>query len=202
MDRLADTSLAFIDIETSGLDPHKHEILSFAAIVRSPLGDRAAHFKIRPEHIETAEAQALSVNGYTPEKWADAISTDVAAPAIEHALERSILVGHNVAFDIAFIREFLKKYRPESLQRLGRMRSLDTMTLAYEHLAPCGLDSLSLMDICNFLGISNEGEHDALTDVRRCMSVYDTLLRSSPIRRFLWRRTGPGREAQGRARKS
>ena len=80
----------------------------------------------------------------------------------------------NCSFDLDFLDEALR--RAKSPAKLSH-RKLDTYTLAYEHLAYKGLNSLSLDSICTFLGISNEGNHTALVDARRCREVWHTLLR-------------------------
>ena len=180
--------LCWLDTETTGLSAQKHEIIEFAA-VRETDGAEIC-FKIQPQHIETAHPKALEVNGYTEEAWSLAITP-------EEAVERIILfaqgcemapmyAGHNVSFDWRHLQSLF--------ERVGRIdewpfhyHSVDTMTLAREHLKPLGQRSISLDALCNTLGISNEGAHTALADVRRTMAVWNKLERATWLNRLRWK---------------
>jgi len=202
---LKDRPLAFIDVETTGLSYQKHEVIDVAVVflvedLRSDApwtrllhrhGPLAVwHTKVRPERIEDAESKALEVNGYRPEEWADAPPVSEIVDTLEALLTRSgadpIIVGHNVSFD----KDFLNA----TLQRAGRSQQVsyhmvDTVTLCYEHLVPCGLSSLSLDSVRRFLGISTEGSHAALKDALDALTVYTRLVRATPEDRAAWSKT-------------
>jgi DNA polymerase-3 subunit epsilon len=183
---LKDKRLAFIDTETTGLDPSRHEVIDFAAVIRSADGStERVSFKIRPEHLERADPKALEVNGYTPEGWAGAISQEEGARRMLDALNGCVIVGHNVGFDLDFIKATVTRHDKAGARKLP-YHKVDTVTLAYVVLAPYGLDKLSLESVCNFLGVTNEGAHTALADVERCMAVYDRLSRASWLDRLRW----------------
>jgi DNA polymerase III epsilon subunit family exonuclease len=173
---LREKPLAFIDVETTGLTPELHEVIEVAVILQRQDGTIDEwSTKVRPTRLEVAEPKALEVNGYAahPEKWADAPTFDQIADDLARRLGGAILVGHNVDFDFAFLREAFR--RCGSTFQMPH-RKLDTYTLAYEHLAPKGLDSLSLHAVCAFLKISNEDSHTALVDARRCREVWNWLV--------------------------
>lgn len=172
---LTEKPLAFIDCETTGLDPVAHEIIEIAIIKEWPDGRiHEWHTKVRPQVLRAAEPIALRVNGFAddPDQWDGAPEFADVAPLIAARLDGCLIIGHNVAFDLGFLKEALKK--AGSKARIPH-RKLDTYTLAYEHLAHKGLNSLSLDSVCTFLGISNEGNHTALVDARRCREVWHTL---------------------------
>lgn len=167
---LSQKALAFIDTETTGLDPDLNDVIEFAVIRVTPEGgEKRWQTKIKPENIETAHPKALEVNGYTEEKWADAPSMADAGPTIVEILRNSVLVGHNVSFDEAMLKANLKRAGVS-----GRIpyHKVDTVTLAYEHLVPYGLESLSLDNIRKFLGWSLEGAHTAMQDVEDARKLY------------------------------
>jgi DNA polymerase III epsilon subunit-like protein len=67
---MREKKLAFIDLETTGMDPLKHEIIEIGCLL-AKLDDKGQYvelesfeLKVKPEHIETAEQEALRVNGY------------------------------------------------------------------------------------------------------------------------------------------
>jgi DNA polymerase-3 subunit epsilon len=180
--KLKDQRLAFIDTETSGLDPTVHEILEFAVQFE---GASPVHFKIRPRRIDKAEPKALEVNGYKPENWLDALEPEVAAQQIAEWLKDCVIVGHNVGFDMSFIKAFLKEMNVEA--KIG-YHLIDTVTLAYEHLVPCGLESLSLKNVCLFLGIPPEPDvHEAANGALKVQAVYSNLVRATWWDRLGWK---------------
>jgi len=169
---LKDRPLAFIDTETTGLDPRAQEVLEVAVLLERPDGTLDEWCtKVRPQSLKTAETKALEINGYLahPEKWDSAPSFAEIAPELVRRLDDAVLVGHNVGFDLDFLQEAL--IRCGNKARLP-YHKLDTVTLAYVKLVPQGLTSLSLDSIRNFLGWSKENAHTALVDARDCRRLY------------------------------
>lgn len=172
--RLYRKPLCFIDTETTGLEPDLHEVIEFAVIRVDPVSGSQTSWstKIKPEHIERAHPKALEVNGYTPEEWADAPLMSEVGHRIVELLRDGILVGHNCSFDEAMLKASLKRAGVE-----GRIpyHKVDTVTLAYEHLVPYGLPSLSLDNIRRFLGWSLDGAHTAMQDAEDAKRLYEIL---------------------------
>lgn len=188
---LPDRLFACIDVETSGLDPNTNEILEFAGKLVRPrdfVVIKDLYFKVKPLHIETAHPKALQVNGYTPEKWADAIDPAEAAERIASFCEGAVILGHNPRFDIGFINALLRRYQ---IEKHIDYHVVDTVTLAIEHLVPLGLDSVSLVNVCKFLGIPNDDAHTAMGDVNRCLQVYQKLARATCWDRWRWGHSRP-----------
>lgn len=115
-------NLVFLDLETTGLDPHVHEILEVAFIVRNPEPSPTAtdmlettfHFALNINERH-ADERALEVNRYW-ERWKKpvneggfpAVQTDEwAAGVFLNHLRDAIIVGNNVQFDVRFIERFL-----------------------------------------------------------------------------------------------
>lgn len=176
--------LVFVDIETTGLDPTVHEIIEIAIL---PLKGPVWQTKIKPEHIEKASPKALEINGYQdhPEDWDDAPNFKLIAPEITMRLKETMICGQNIQFDMGFVRSLFKRH---GLLLKGVPYSwVDTVTLAYEHLVPLGVPDLKLGTICDFLGISNEGQHTAAADVYRTRKAYLKMLRAGGLKRLWWR---------------
>ena len=169
--------IAFIDLETSGLDPARHEILEIGVIRVQGVGfaeiDRT-DVRVHPRHIETADPAALAINGYSAKAWEDAASLAEALEWIAPLLDGVVLAGHNVAFDKAFLDAAWRDTgvtRPEMDHHV-----LDTATFAWP-LAAAGLvDSLSLAPVCAALGIDDRDPHRALADADRSLDVARILL--------------------------
>lgn len=194
-----------IDIETTGLDPDFHEILSIAIL---PLDSNYEirrdvfpfEMTLRPEHPERADPKALAVNGFKMQ--------DVLANGIDkiHAIDLLLAwieklnigysrsgrmrckirpLGHNYAFDRSFIKKWLGS---EEYDNQFDYHYTDSM-IAGEFINDCysmkGEDvpfmQTSLNHMCKRFHISNEGAHNALKDCIRCTALYRAILRSTPI---------------------
>lgn len=167
---LGEKPIVFLDVETTGLDPHTHEIIEFAAIK----GSEVLCIKIKPLHIETAQPRALEVNGYTEAEWETALDIRVAGPMIAGFVKDCVLCAYNARFDIGFVNRLLEKAVVP-----GRYdyHVIDPLTLAYVNLVPKGLKSLSLKNVCLFLGLEPEPEkHRALAGATLCRDVYNALI--------------------------
>lgn len=168
----------YLDTETTGLDPSKHEIIELAIVVEEiPESPNEAGKilqkwirKIRPLHIETAHPKALEVNGYTPEAWEGAATFAELANEIAALLASTgCLVGHNIRFDTSFLEaEFARL----NLGVRIPYHQIDTVTMAYAAWNWSGKGpGLSLDKLRNHLGISMVGSHSALKDTLDCRQV-------------------------------
>lgn len=169
----------YVDTETTDLEEgtDKGELLEVAIIreeLSPPYTQRGVITdiwvkKILPKHIETASADALRVNGYTPEKWADAVPLESVADELVSKLKNATWVGHNPTFDRDFILDSLKRLgKDPKIQR----RLIDTTTTAYVAWGLDGELKLSLDNLRDHLGISKEGAHGALKDAQDCREVF------------------------------
>ena len=190
MDLTKEKIICFIDCETTGLDPNYHEIIEFYGMKYYHSNSRGLIFiedlyhKIKPIHIDRIDPQAVQVNGYCKYKWEKAIPQDIASSSISSFLQGHILCGHNVNFDVSFLRNLLYSYGFTGV--LSR-NHIDTKTLAYEHLVPCGLKGLSMDKIRNFMGWDVHRTHNAKQDVIDVFRLYRATHKSSIIKRMYWR---------------
>lgn len=176
-----------VDTETTGLDPKENEILELAIVGLD--GDVLLHTKVKPVRIETANERALEINNYNEADWADAPTFDEIKDKVVELLENRIFIGQNPQFDRNFLVEALDRVGVEKAYRKVDYHTIDTITLAWEHLAPCGLNRLNLEAICEFLGIplDREKRHGALADAQATRTVYLMILRATEEQRMAWR---------------
>lgn len=164
--------LAFVDCETTGLDPAVHEIIELAVVWVDPAtwevqGELA--LLVRPERIGDADPDALQLNRYNPEAWESATSLQDAMAQIEPLLKGAQLAGHNVGFDRGFLERAWAQVgsRPVDLSH----HLLDTATLAWPLFAADVIGSLSLSVVCEHLGVDRGEPHWALDDARASLGV-------------------------------
>ena len=180
----------FVDIETTGLDPSKHEMTQFACVtVRDGQIISEINKKIKPQNLENASPKALEISGYSDEAWADAAPIGDCVEDIYSAIRGRIFVAHNASFDYSFLHKAFTD-AGMIMTRPAYFMSIDTMGLAHANLEPFGLENLKLKTVCEFLNIPNEGAHDALIDAHRCRLVFDKIYRPSLIDKAKWSITG------------
>ena len=179
-------NLAFIDTETTGLNPDRHEVIEFACIIvrqierpgRGPETEIVEEFeiKIKPEHIENAEETALRINGYTEEDWIFAIDAKNAWEHIAKKVAGCNMVSHNITFDHAFVTKSLEKYNVENTFHFHK---IDTISMAFARLYDRpDVQKFSLRALCDFFKVENSKAHTALADTRALYEVYKKMMQS------------------------
>lgn len=177
-------NLAFIDTETTGTDPNKHEIIELAVIIarqvpREGKGPKLeiieeCEWKIKPMHLETAEEQALRVNGYNEVDWMFASELKPVMEQFAKKTQSCSFVSHNLVFDYAFVQKAFEETGVESLMHYAKM---DTISMAFARLydAPQA-DKFSLRALCELLKVDNTKAHTALADTRALVDCYRKMM--------------------------
>ncbi|HAS80482.1 MAG: polymerase III epsilon subunit protein [Candidatus Nomurabacteria bacterium GW2011_GWE1_32_28] len=169
-------NLAFIDIETTGLDVINHEIIEIGCVITTPRLRVIEKFelKIKPEHIENADPVALKINHYKEEDWKHSHSLLDAMKILSKKVEDSIMVGQNVSFDSGFLEyNFLKI----GLKNTMHYHKLDTISIAWSKLHNKSyITHLSLRELCKYFDIKNERPHSALSDAYATYELYKKLM--------------------------
>ncbi len=126
--------IVILDTETGGLDPLEHSLMSVGLVTGD--GERRLELHVAEPDIRTTP-RALEVNRLDP-AWirAHGLPPAAAVEAIEGFLNalpvpRPVLVaGHNVAFDVAFLRRLYRQAGRPLPEDFGH-RTIDTHTLLW-----------------------------------------------------------------------
>lgn len=175
---------AFVDIETTGLDPDVHEIISIGCIIGEWQNESTIkvaekfELKIKPEFIERAHERSLRVNKYTQEDWNDAISLSKALEQFAKKTDGAIMVSHNVSFDASFLD---KAFKMTNIQPTMHYHKLDTISLAYAVLKDTDVKRYSLQYLCDYFEIKNNNPHTALSDTEALFALFLKLMHSSVV---------------------
>jgi DNA polymerase III epsilon subunit-like protein len=178
-----------VDVEASGVEAHKHSIVSLGALdLMNPTNRFYMECRVWDgAHISD---EALEVNGFTkaqitdPSKPSEADLVHAFLKWSENLSNRTI-AGQNPSFD----RDFVKY----ACERAGHTawpfahRTIDTHTLAYMHMVNRGLvppidpvhhrSALNLDAVLNYCGIPEEPQpHNALTGALSHAEVIARLL--------------------------
>jgi len=169
-------NLAFVDIETTGLDIIEHEIIEIGCVLTTPDLKVIEEFelKIKPEHIENANPASLKVNHYKAEDWEEALTLRAAMKIFSEKVKDCIMVGQNIAFDSGFIEHAFSKLNITNSMHYHR---LDTISIAWAKLHnDKDLEHFSLREMCLRFGIKNEHAHTGLSDARATYELYKKLM--------------------------
>lgn len=172
-----DRNLAFIDLEMTGLDLSKHEILEIACVLvdsRTLKIVKERVWNIKPKKIDAADPQSLALINY------EKIDDEVERIEIEQALiefiefaKEATLIGFNTAFDWSFLFRDLEKYH---IQPVVDYHILDIQILAYLHFQNRTQPKrLSLRAVARKLKISVPDIHGALADSRATYEIFKIL---------------------------
>lgn len=170
--------LAFIDIETTGLDPERHEIWEVGYILRNEGGSRETGFQLTVD-LENADAGGLDVGkffsrhclGGEAVRWP--MAEQEARALLLRDLKGAVLIGNNVAFDAAFLRKFLGSAP-------WHYHVVDIKALAMGRLAGTPFGRVSppwdTAEILETIGLPVVKKHEALADAHQAMAVYDWIM--------------------------
>jgi len=169
-------NLAFIDIETTGLNMIEHEIIEIGCVIADQKLNVLEEFelKIKPEHIENADKTALKINHYNKEDWEAGYSLEDAMKIFSEKVKDCIMIGQNVAFDSSFIEYSLAKLKSANTMHYHKLDTI-SITWAKLHKKP-DLDRFSLREMCKLFGIENKNPHSALSDARATFELYKKLM--------------------------
>ena len=127
---MSNPPIAFVDTETTGLDPFIHDPWEIAVIHRVDGHDTEHVFRILPD-ISNAEPKALEINRYfervtTPNwQWDD---RETAARRLYALLNGAVMVGSNPSFDAEMIAHLLGRYYAQP--KPWHYRTIDVAQLA------------------------------------------------------------------------
>nr|BDT32057.1 3'-5' exonuclease [Myxococcus sp. MH1] len=171
-------TLAFIDLETTGLDASRHEVLEVAVLrvdARSLKVLAEYETRVQPTRLADAHPEALAVCGYSDEEWRDALPLHEVLATVTPLLAGTLVAGHNTSFDWGFLVESYRRTEL-ALPRVDYHR-LDTASLAWPLLATGEVESLSLNTLAKRFGLHRPTPHRAMADARctlelaRCLAV-------------------------------
>tara|TARA_R100000353_G_scaffold159213_3_gene118641 strand:- start:709 stop:1278 length:570 start_codon:yes stop_codon:yes gene_type:complete len=165
--------LCFFDTETTGLNHNKHEIIEYSIIVHINDVEKFRRTRrVKPLRINEADPEALKINGFDPRKWINPEHPNKTADFFTELIYQypeMIFVGHNVQFDLAFLKKLCRDYHPNFWIK---NRYIDTKCLAIATLFPLGLKSAKLDEIRRFLDWTCINSHRAEKDCEDARDLF------------------------------
>lgn len=173
--------IAVTDLEFTGLDPDRHEIIEIGLVVLDPHTLetlREWEIYVAPQHMERADPEALKIAGYAPTAWHDATRGDIALMQfLEHT--RGTVFAAWGAMDWIFITKAMREHRLEPNNYFFKHpRDIWSICCALyqQRIQETGISNPSLSWFSEELGIPKEPTpHRALNGARQAVAVYKAL---------------------------
>jgi DNA polymerase III epsilon subunit-like protein len=171
-----DRPILFIDLEMTGLDVEKHEIVEIGALlVRQPDFKimNSYYTKVAPTHIETGDPKSLRVIRYAAKDWADAIPLKQALMELSEFAPNCMLAGWCVQNEWDFLNHALAE---NSLPYFYSHRLIEVFSLAYAHyFDDADMRFISLPSVSRALGVHID-QHKPDSDIRATYEIFRQLV--------------------------
>lgn len=162
----------FLDIETTGLDASRDEIIEVGAVfVRNGVVEREASWLIRPTQPVPAVITALT--GLSTEALAGAPSFEELRPQLVGLFDGATVVAHNALFEQSFLEGLL--------EGVPVLDSCELALILFPELRSHALDAL-----IRWAGLGSGSRHRALADAQDTLQVVRVMLAraKAPDRRW------------------
>jgi DNA polymerase III epsilon subunit family exonuclease len=159
-----------LDVETTGLDPKAGDDVIEIAAQKIHGRDVVGEFVTLVKTDRPIPAEATKVHGITQDDInREGKDVNAVIPELVEFIGASVIVGHNVQFDLGFINEHLKRQNLPALTN----QYLDTLDIAKRYLI---LASYRLSNVAAYLKVPQPSAHRALVDVITTREVFYKLI--------------------------
>lgn len=174
--------IVLTDIETTGLDPERNEIIEIGAVIfDSATLEVLEEFEIKVKPLYTSNSffleQAKMLNGYSEKEWEDAYPIYQALSVFSYKTKDCVFMSQNVTFDWSFLQE---RFKNDNIEHSLHYHHLDLSSMVFAKYLQFFTDSpdnLSLKNLCKIVGVEPEPEiHRALTGAKTAFEVYKKLV--------------------------
>lgn len=184
--------LAYLDLETTGVDARKHGVHQIAMILEVPGKDVVGiQYQVAPHPKAKIDLEALELGGIVEEDFMlypsqNEVHAELTAELKKYvdqynSKDKFTIVGYNNRqFDDGFFRAFFKQVGDQFFGSYFWANSIDVMVLATQALLPVrsGMKNFKLHTVAEELGISVDYTklHDAMYDIQLTRQIYKKLI--------------------------
>ena len=174
LDPLAALPLVFVDVETTGASPAYGDRVIELGIHRiEPGGELSADFQELVDPRRRLGAGITALTGITPDMLEGRPTFAAFAPAALALMRGGVIVGHNVRFDLGFLRGEFQRSGIDLDAELRRTPVLDTVRIARKKF---GRGGNGLQKLAARLGVPPTSAHRALADCHTTAAVFRHML--------------------------
>ncbi|AGK60629.1 exonuclease, DNA polymerase III, epsilon subunit family [Archaeoglobus sulfaticallidus PM70-1] len=172
---LEEAEYAVLDLETTGLNPKKDEIIAIAMIPMKGLKIQAKDCFYSLVKSDKFNYKSITFHGICPGDLHNAPRFEDVTGEILDRLEGRILVGYATLFDIDFLKRAFRKLRIKmSFERYVDVAELEAGILRKKGMAVSY--RLDLDAIMKTYSISIKGRHNALSDAYATARIFQKQL--------------------------
>lgn len=167
----------WFDIETTGLNPTKHGVIQFAALIEidGQVVDKL-EVKMQPQSGAEIEQSAIDTHGMTKADIAGFMPHEDGYDCIRVFFERNCdkfdkkdkfyPAGYNVRFDLDFLQAMFKRFDRFGIGSFVNWLAIDPLPMLYmmDYAGLLSLPDYKLATVCAHYGIKINA-HDALSDI-------------------------------------
>jgi len=158
------------DVETTGLDSNKDEIIEIGAC-KIKNGKIVEVFSTFVKPSKKIPAEITDLTGITDEMVKDAPTINYVLPDFYKFCYNATIVAHNLPFDMGFIHNVAKKFSYNF-----NNNTMDTLEISKKKIG--GLKNYKLGTIVEHLGVVLENAHRAVNDATATAKVFIKLMQN------------------------
>jgi DNA polymerase III epsilon subunit family exonuclease len=170
---LRDVALAFIDVETTGASAEYGDRVIEVGVVRYACGQKVAEYQQLVDPQRRISAGVIALTGITPDMVAGRPTFDQQLPAMLEMMRGAAVLGHNVRFDLSFLRKEFRRGGFDLVAALENAPVFDTVRIARRRF---GRGGNGLQRLASRLGIYPTCAHRALADAITTGEVFEKLM--------------------------
>lgn len=168
---LADVPLVFLDVETTGRQPHRSDRIVEISLLKVQGGEVIETFETLVDPQRQIPSAATAVNGIDMWKVMGKPSFEEILDGIKQVLtDQCVVVGHNIDFDLRFLNWETARAGREREQWMGL--SFCTLLLARKLYK---FENNKLVHVAQKLGVAAPDAHRAGADVATTIGVFDVI---------------------------
>jgi DNA polymerase III epsilon subunit family exonuclease len=170
---LRELPFAFVDLETTGASADfGHRVIEIG-VARVEGGRVTAQYEQLVDPQRRISAGVTALTGISQAMVDGKPTFSAELPRILDLMRGAIVVGHNVRFDLGFLRKEFRRGGQDIVQAIGDVPVLDTVRIARRRF---GRGGNGLQALAPRLGVKPTAAHRALADVITTVGVFEKLL--------------------------
>lgn len=173
IDTLHNTPIAVVDVETTGASADLGDRVIEIGVVRIERGERVAEYGQLIDPQRRINGGVIALTGITHAMVAGQPTFTQQLEPMMKVLAGAIVVGHNIRFDLQFLRKEMRKCGMELASALSNAPVFDTVRIARRRF---GRGGNGLQRLAPRLGIVPNIAHRALSDAQTTAAVLEKLI--------------------------
>jgi DNA polymerase III epsilon subunit family exonuclease len=171
--KLLDTPIAFLDVETTGASADLGDKVIEIGVVRVENGRVVAQYQQLLDPRRRISAGISALTGITPDMCAGQPTFSQQLPQLLGLLRGAALAGHNVRFDLSFLSAEFRRAGLDLETEFPHAPVFDTVRIARKRF---GRGGNALQQLAPRLGVLPSTAHRALADAQTTHQVFEKLL--------------------------